>query len=41
MCETRRKKLLIAYFGGFKLGYKKATVIVGAMLTGKMFNSKS
>jgi len=35
------KKPLIAYFGGFKLGYKKDAVIVDAMPTGKVFNIKS
>ena len=41
--EVKRegKKSLVAYFGGFKLGYKKDAVIVDALPTGKVFNIKS
>jgi hypothetical protein len=41
--EVKRegKKPLIAYFGGFKLGYKKDAIIVDAMPTGKVFSIKS
>ncbi|TGE34794.1 maturase [Desulfosporosinus fructosivorans] len=41
--EVKRegKKPLVAYFGGFKLGYKKDAVIVDALPTGKVFSIKS
>ena len=41
--EVKRegKKPLVAYFGGFKLGYKKDAVIVDALSTGKVFSIKS
>jgi group II intron reverse transcriptase/maturase len=41
--EVKRegKKPLIAYFGGFKLGYKKDAVIVDALPTGKVYSIKS
>ncbi|MFD0717706.1 reverse transcriptase domain-containing protein [Paenibacillus sp. GCM10027626] len=41
--EVKRegKKPLVAYFGGFKLGYNKDAVIVDTMPTGKVFSIKS
>lgn len=41
--EVKRegKKPLVAYFGGFKLGYKKDAIIVDTMPTGKVFSIKS
>ncbi|WP_325392885.1 reverse transcriptase/maturase family protein [Desulfitobacterium sp.] len=41
--EVKRedKKPLVAYFGGFKLGYKKDAVIVDELPTGKVFSIKS
>src|SRR5665648_392231 len=37
----KRKKPLVAYFGGFKLGYKKDAVIVDELPTGKVFSIRS
>ncbi|MDQ8736406.1 group II intron reverse transcriptase/maturase [Paenibacillus sp. LHD-38] len=41
--EVKRegKKPLVAFFGGFKLGYKKDAIIVDAPPTGKVFSIKS
>jgi group II intron reverse transcriptase/maturase len=41
--EVKRegKKPLVAYFGGFKLGYKKNAVIVDSLPTGKVYSIKS
>lgn len=39
--KREEKKPLVAYFGGFKLGYKKDAVIVDALPTGKVFSIKS
>lgn len=41
--EVKRecKKPLVAYFGGFKLGYKRDAVIEDVLPTGKVYNIKS
>ncbi|QQE79742.1 group II intron reverse transcriptase/maturase [Alicyclobacillus sp. SO9] len=39
--EREGKKPLVAYFGGFKLGFKKATVIEDTLLTGNVYSIKS
>ncbi len=39
--KREEKKPLVAYFGGFKLGYKKDAVIVDALPNGKVYSIKS